>query len=122
MKIQESGENYLETILILEMEKGNVRSIDVANHLEFSKASISRAMGILKDDGYIVVDENLHLVLTQKGRAKAEDVYNRHRLLTSFIMKITGLSQEQSEENACRVEHVIDSDVVKGIEDWMKRN
>ena len=118
----ESGEDYLEAILMTWNEKNECHAIDVAHRLNVSKPSVSRAMGILKDDGYIVVDENLHLVLTQKGRAKAEDVYNRHKLLTSFIMKITGLSQEQSEENACRVEHVIDSDVVKGIEDWMKRN
>ena len=75
-----------------------------------------------KEDGYIFIDENQHINFTEKGKAKAMDIYDRHQLLTQFIIKITGLDEEQAEQNACRVEHVIDSDVVRGIKDWMNRN
>lgn len=118
----ESGEDYLEAILMIQTEKGECHSVDVARKLNVSKPSVSRAMGILKEDGYIFIDENQHINFTEKGKAKALDIYDRHQLLTQFIIKITGLDEEQAEQNACRVEHVIDSDVVRGIKDWMNRN
>ncbi|MCR5289274.1 MAG: metal-dependent transcriptional regulator [Treponema sp.] len=118
----ESGEDYLEAILRLQQEHGFVRSVDVANQLHVSKPSVSRAMSILKDDGYIWFDLGNMIKLTDKGMAKASDVYSRHRLLTKFLQKITGVSEEQAEENACRVEHDIDADIVKGIKDWMEKN
>ncbi len=118
----ESGEDYLEAILMIWQEKNECHSVDVAHKLNVSKPSVSRAMGILKEDGYIFVDENQHINFTEKGMAKAQDVYDRHQLLTKFLMKITGLEEEQAEQNACRVEHVIDSDVVRGIKNWMKNN
>ena len=108
--------------LMIWQEKSECHAIDVAHKLNVSKPSVSRAMGILKEDGYIFIDENLHINFTEKGLAKAQDVYDRHQLLTKFIMKITGLEEEQAEQNACRVEHVIDSDVVRGIKNWMKNN
>ncbi len=118
----ESGEDYLEAVLMIQQKKGECHSVDVAHKLNVSKPSVSRAMGILKEDGYIFVDENQHINFTEKGLAKAQDVYDRHKLLTAFLMKITGLDEEQSEQNACRIEHVIDSDVVRGIKNWMKTN
>lgn len=118
----ESGEDYLEAILMIRQEKGECHSVDVAHKLNVSKPSVSRAMGILREDGYIFVDENQHINFTEKGAAKAHDVYDRHKLLTAFLVKITGLESEQAEQNACRIEHVIDSDVVRGIKNWMKNN
>lgn len=118
----ESGEDYLEAILMTWNEKNECHAIDVAHRLNVSKPSVSRAMGILKEDGYIFIDECLHINLTEKGKAKAEDIYERHQLLTEFLQKITGVDVEQAEQNACRVEHVIDSDIVRGIKKWMKEN
>lgn len=118
----ESGEDYLEAILRLQLENGFVRSVDVANKLAVSRPSVSRAMGVLEKDGYVEFSIGNTLKLTEKGRAKAEDVYGRHKLLTSFLQKITGLPEDQCEENACRVEHQIDADVVDGIRKWLEAN
>lgn len=118
----ESGEDYLETILRIQNEKGQVRSVDIARKLTVSKPSVSRAMSILKNDGYIIFDENQRIILTEKGFEKASNIYARHKLLTAFLMKIAGVPEEQAEKNACRVEHFIDSDIVAGIESWMKNN
>ncbi|MBQ9239208.1 MAG: metal-dependent transcriptional regulator [Treponema sp.] len=118
----ESGEDYLEAILMIKNEKGIVHSVDVANKLGVSKPSVSRAMGILRDGGYLESNEGTELKLTRKGRSKATSIYRRHRLLTDFIVEITGIDAGQAERNACRVEHVIDSDVVNGIIAWMKKN
>ncbi len=118
----ESGEDYLEAILRLQLENGFVRSIDVANKLGVSRPSVSRAMGILEKDGYIEFVLGNTIKLTEKGQSKAEDIYGRHKLLTKFFEKITGLPEDQCEENACRVEHDIDSDVVAGITKWVNEN
>ncbi|MGI5058522.1 metal-dependent transcriptional regulator [Treponema pectinovorum] len=118
----ESGEDYLEAILRLQLENGFVRSVDIANKLGVSRPSVSRAMGLLEKDGYIEFNLGNTIKLTEKGQAKAEDVFGRHKLLTIFLKKITGLSEEQCEENACRVEHQIDVDVVNGIKVWLKKN
>lgn len=117
----ESGEDYLEAILMIWNEKNECHAVDVAHKLNVTKPSVSRAMGILRDDGYIFVDEFQHINLTEKGRTKAQDIYDRHQLLTAFLQKITGISEDQAEQNACRVEHVIDSDVVRGIKEWMEK-
>ncbi|MDE5899710.1 MAG: metal-dependent transcriptional regulator [Treponemataceae bacterium] len=116
----ESGEDYLEAILMIQNEIGTVHSVDVAHKLNVSKPSVSRAMGILKDDGYIFFDDSHHIEFTAKGREKAESIYARHRLLTTFFMTITGVPEDQAEQNACRVEHVIDADIVAGIKRWME--
>lgn len=118
----ESGEDYLEAILRLQLENGFVRSVDVANKLAVSRPSVSRAMGLLEKDGYIEFTLGNTIKLTEKGQLKAEDVYGRHKLLTVFLQKITGLPEEQCEENACRVEHQIDVDVVNGIKKWVEEN
>lgn len=118
----ESGEDYLEAILRLKIENGFVRSVDIANKLAVSRPSVSRAMGLLEKDGYIEFGMGNMIKLTPKGDEKAQDVFNRHKLLTNFLQKITGLPEDQCEENACRVEHQIDADVVNGITKWMENN
>ena len=97
MKIQESGENYLETILMLEQKNGTVRSIDIANELEFSKPSVSRAMSILRTAGYITMDKNNLILLTEEGRRRAGAIYDRHCTLTLF-----GGSGRQRRKRRCR--------------------
>lgn len=118
----ESGEDYLEAILRLQEENGFVRSVDVANKLNVSRPSVSRAMGILEKDGYIEFVLGNTIKLTEKGLSKAQDIYGRHKLLTKFLMMITGLPEDQCEENACRVEHDVDVDVVNGIRTWVEKN
>lgn len=106
MKILESAENYLETILMLQEMNGYVRSIDVANKLNFSKPSVSVAMKNLRENGYIKVENEGHLVLTDKGREIAEKMYERHKLLSRWLI-FMGVSEETAREDACRMEHVI---------------
>ncbi|MCI8359729.1 MAG: metal-dependent transcriptional regulator [Clostridiales bacterium] len=107
MKLQESGENYLETILLLRQQKGYVRSIDIANALQFSKPSVSRAVGILKKAGYIQVESSGNIVLTGEGEKRAGKVYERHRVITRFLADALGVDEKTAEEDACRIEHVI---------------
>ena len=106
MHIQESGEMYLETIFVISKERDTVRSIDVAEHLGYSKPSVSRAMGILKNGGYITMDAHGALTLTDTGREIAEKIYERHTFLTKFLMAI-GVSEATASEDACKIEHVI---------------
>ena len=106
MKIQESAENYLETILMLGKEKGNVRSIDIGTALSFSKPSVSVAMKNLRENGYILMDKDGYIALTEKGHEIAETIYERHTLLSSFLMYL-GVSRETATQDACRIEHVI---------------
>ncbi len=107
MAIRESGEDYLETILILQERTGYVRSIDIAGELGFSKPSVSRAMGILKADGYITVEPDGQIVLTKLGYLRAREVYDRHLLITKFLHNVLGVSEENTNEDACKIEHVI---------------
>jgi Mn-dependent DtxR family transcriptional regulator len=106
MSIRESGENYLEAILILSKQQEHVRSIDVAGFLGVTKPSVSRAMSILKAEGFVVSDANGALVLTEKGMDVAQSMYERHKLLTEFLVSL-GVSRETAAEDACRIEHVI---------------
>lgn len=120
-EIQESGEMYLETILILSQKKANVRSIDVANYMNYSKPSISRGIGILKDDGYVTVDEGGFLHLTESGKAIAEKIYERHRVLSSLFESM-GISEETASKDACRIEHVISDETFSAIKKFMDDN
>jgi Mn-dependent DtxR family transcriptional regulator len=120
MKIYESGENYLETILILQKERGNVRSIDVATELGFSKPSISRAMGILKNAGYIEIDGSGNIHLTEMGKKTAEDIYERHRLIARYFMEALGVDREHALQDACRIEHVISAESFGKIKGWLE--
>lgn len=115
----ESGENYLETILILSKRKGSVRSIDIARELDFSKPSVSRGVGILKEDNLIIIDSNGFIELTEEGKKKAESVYERHQQLTVFLMETAGVSHETAEEDACRIEHIISEETYQGIKKFI---
>ena len=106
MKVQESRENYLEAILVLGKKQPSVRSIDVANYLEFSKPSVSVAVGNLKNANLLLVDDAGNLILTDEGRALAEQVYERHTLLTQWLVRL-GVNEQTAAEDACRIEHVI---------------
>lgn len=104
MHLYESGEDYLEAILILRQEKGNVRSIDVAQQLGFSKPSVSRAMSILRTNGYIEMEKSGAITLTPEGEKVASTIYERHRLLTSWLITL-GVTPEVAAKDACRIEH-----------------
>jgi DtxR family Mn-dependent transcriptional regulator len=119
MKLQESGENYLETILILERRNGSVRSIDVANELGVTKASVSRAMGILKEAGYLVMEPNGNLVLTETGRQKAGAVYERHTLIADFLQLTLGVDRDTAVQDSCRIEHIISEESFRRIRDYV---
>ena len=104
MQLQESGEMYLETIFILTEEKANVRSIDVCDYMGFSKPSVSRAIGLLKSGGYVNVDRDGYLSLTEAGREVAVRMYDRHKLLTDFLVSL-GVSEDVASTDACKMEH-----------------
>lgn len=120
MSLLESGENYLETILVLSKRNGSVRSIDVANEMGFTKASVSRAMSILKRDNYIIMEADGRIVLTKDGQKKAIAVYDRHVTLTRFINEKLGVALEIAEKDACRIEHIISPETFLGIKNMMK--
>ena len=113
----ESQEMYLETILRLKNKKGSVRAIDVAEELGYSKPSVSRAVGIMKKDGFIVVRADGLIDLTETGKEKAENIFARHKSLTQALVAM-GLSPEAAEENACRVEHVITEEAFEAIKKY----
>ena len=106
MHLQESGEMYLEAIHVLSNKLPLVRSIDISEHLGYSKPSVSRAVGLLKNGGYIVVDKDGFINLTDEGKEVAEKIYERHTLLTNFLVSL-GVDEDTASEDACRLEHVI---------------
>ena len=118
MAIHESGEMYLEAILMLRKEMPQVRSIDIVNHTGYSKPSVSRAMGLLREGGYIVVEKGGHIVLTDAGKEIAEKIYNRHTLLSKFLTSI-GVSEEIAVEDACKLEHHISDETYLAIKKHM---
>lgn len=120
IKIQESAENYLETILIIGQRKGNVRSVDIANELDFSKPSVSVAMKKLRESGYIVVDADGRIALTESGRKVAERIYERHRFLSDWLVAL-GVSPETAAEDACRIEHVISAESFEKLKEHARR-
>jgi Mn-dependent DtxR family transcriptional regulator len=122
MRIQESGENYLETILILQTKKGSVRSIDIANELDYTKASISRAMSILKKAGYITMEEGGNIHLTDEGSRRAAQIYERHRLLTEYLVNALKIDETTAMADACRMEHVISEESFLKIKNWVETN
>lgn len=115
MALLESGENYLETILVLTKKNGSVRSIDIADEMQFTKASVSRAMSILKRDNYIIMNPDGSILLTKDGFKKATEVYDRHVTLTRFINEILGVDLAIAEKDACRIEHIISAETFAGI-------
>lgn len=120
--IQESGENYLETIYLLKKKNGLVRSIDIANELGYTKPSISRAMGILKKSGYITVEQNGNINLTELGLSKANEIYERHRLISKFLVITLGVDEKTASDDACRIEHVISQECFDKIKQYILKN
>ena len=114
MGVRESGEMYLEAIHVLTKNNGHVRSIDVSEYLGYSKPSVSRAMGILRNGGYITVDKDGGLVLTETGLEIAEKIYARHTLLTKLLVRI-GVSEETAAEDACKLEHAISDESFEAL-------
>ncbi len=114
MKVHESAENYLETILVLGHRNGNVRSIDIANELDFSKPSVSVAMKNLRNQGHIVVDGDGYITLTESGKQIAETIYERHTLISEWLIRL-GVPEKIAVEDACRMEHVISAESFAAI-------
>ncbi|MCI8491986.1 MULTISPECIES: metal-dependent transcriptional regulator [Anaerotruncus] len=121
MNIHESAENYLEAILILKNERGAVRSIDIAQHMQFSKPSVSRAMSLLRGDGYITVDPDGFIELAESGLAIAERIYERHRLMTDWLVRI-GVSPDTAARDACKVEHDISEETFKKLKEHINEH
>ena len=123
MTILRSGEDYIETIYRLKKKNGTVFSIDVARELGFSRPSVSRAMGLLRKEGYIEMDSlSKEINLTEAGRKKAVEIYDKHKTLTSFLRKVAGVSEKIAEADACRIEHIISASTFRGIKTYMKNN
>lgn len=121
MRLQESGEMYLETILVLSRRSGGVRSIDISEHMGVSKPSVSRAIGLLKEGGYITADTDGYLTLTEKGKARAEKIYSRHNVITELLTML-GVNPEVASEDACRIEHRISDESVEAISNFVNKN
>ena len=121
MELKESGEMYLETILVLSKQQQNVRSLDIARYMHYSKPSISRAMGILRNAKYIAIDDSGYISLTNSGREIAEKIYERHIVLSSVLESI-GVSKETAAEDACRIEHVISDESFEALKKSLSKN
>ena len=119
MHIQESGEMYLETIHVLLKRNGHVRSIDISEYMNYSKPSVSRAMGLLKSGGYILIDKDGFITLTDAGLAVANKIYERHTLL-SRLLQALGVSPETAAEDACKIEHAISDESFEAIKAYMQ--
>ena len=119
MSLQESGEMYLETILTLSKTKSCVHSIDVCEALGVSKPSVSRAVSLLKKGGYVIMEDDASLTLTEMGRAHAEKIFERHSVLKSFLISL-GVSEKAADEDACRMEHVISDETLSKIKEKLK--
>ena len=121
MNLQESGEMYLESIYVLLKNTPNVRSIDVVEYMNFSKPSVSRAIGLLKSGGYVTVNKDGYLSLTDVGYEVAEKIYERHKILTVFLEKI-GVSSETATQDACKIEHVIIDESFEAIKQIVNKS
>ena len=119
-KLLESGEMYLEAILVLTKEKQAVRSLDVAEYRNYSKPSVSRAVKLLKDGGYITVDKDGYILLTDVGREVAEKIYHRHRVLTEFLTSL-GVDEDTASKDACKMEHVISDTTLEAIKNHLEK-
>ncbi|MBE7016351.1 MAG: metal-dependent transcriptional regulator [Ruminococcaceae bacterium] len=117
--MKESGEMYLESIYILCSSKTNVRSVDVAEHMNYSKPSVCRAVGILKKDGYISVDKDGYITLTDLGITTANKIFERHTVLTNLLIKL-GVDKETASEDACRIEHVISDTTFNAVKKYIE--
>lgn len=119
--IYESGEDYLETILRLTNHQGKVKSIDIANAMDYSKPSISRAMKILQEKGLVIMDEKKYIHLTEAGKARAEKVYERHLLIRGALETLLGVDSKIAERDACRIEHIVSDETIERLEKVMQK-
>lgn len=117
MEVHESEEMYLETILRLKMQQPTVRSVDIVETLDYAKSSVSRGVNLLKERGYITVGSGGEIELTESGKNKAEEVFERHKVITQAFIKM-GASRDVAEDNACRIEHVITKDLFEIIKEY----
>ncbi|MCD7754863.1 MAG: metal-dependent transcriptional regulator [Firmicutes bacterium] len=120
MALQESGEMYLETILILSQRSSLVRAVDVGEYMGFSRPSVSRAVGVLKKGGFLTVEEDGNLRLTEAGRAVAEKIFSRHQVLTDLLIRL-GVDPQVAAEDACRMEHVISDETFAAIQNHVRQ-
>lgn len=118
MALQESGEMYLETILILSRQNGQVRSVDISEYMGYSKPSVSRAVGLLKQDAFITVEKDGYIRLTDKGRTTAEKILDRHTILTQMLVQL-GIDRQTASKDACRIEHVVSDETFEAIRNHM---
>ena len=121
MTVRESGEMYLEAILVLAKKSGYVRSIDVSEYLGYSKPSVSRAMGILREGGYILMEKDGAITLTDSGKKLAETIYERHTVLSDLLIRL-GVDEKTATDDACRIEHVISDESFQAIKQYYYRH
>jgi Mn-dependent DtxR family transcriptional regulator len=121
MHLKESGEMYLESIYVLCKSKSSVRSIDVAEYMNYSKPSVSRAVGLLKSEGYISVDKDGYISLTEDGTILAQKIFERHTVLTKILMAL-GVDEKTASEDACRIEHVISEESFNAMKKCLEEN
>ena len=121
MQLLESGQMYLETILVLSEQKANVRSIDVCEYMGFSKPSVSRAISLLRGGGYVVMDADGYLTLTEEGLRVARKIYDRHNLLTDFLVSL-GVPEDIASEDACKIEHHISDETFDAIRNHVEKS
>ena len=119
MNLQESGEMYLESIYVLCNEKKNVRSIDIVEYMNFSKPSVSRAVGLLKNGGYITVDSDGYITLTDVGLEVSKKIYERHSTISAFLVRL-GVNEETASQDACKIEHVISKESFERLKDFLE--
>lgn len=119
MRLYESAEMYLETIYLLSQKTGLVRSIDVAEHMGYSKPSVSRAVGLLKNGGYLIMAEDGCLTLTEQGKIAAQKIFDRHTVLSRFL-SVIGVDNDIAAEDACKIEHVISDETVAAIKKFIE--
>jgi Mn-dependent DtxR family transcriptional regulator len=119
MTLHESGEDYLETIYLLHQKQPFVRSVDIANELGYTKASVSRAMRILREEGLVVVGEDGQVKLTKNGARRAAQVYERHTLIMDFFSEVLGVNEVTAERDACKIEHVISEETYLRLRSYM---
>ena len=118
MALHESAEMYLETIYMLTQRKTNVRSVDIAEHMSYSKPSVSRAVGLLKQGGYIAVDTDGFITLTPEGLEVAQKIFERHTVITQLLTRI-GISEKTAAEDACKIEHVISDETFQAVKKYL---
>lgn len=121
MHLQESGEMYLETILILSQKSDAIRGIDIGEYMGYSKPSVSRAIGLLKKGGYVDTNEHGHIVLTEIGRETATKTYERHKFLTKFFTHI-GVDEETASKDACKAEHILSDATITAMKNYLNKN